>query len=271
MRDLVRLRLDLAYDGGPFAGFASQQEQTTVQGTLEAALQRILGQDVRVTCAGRTDRGVHALAQVVHLDVDGERGQAARALAHPDTLRRRVDREVGPAITIWSVRPVGPAFHARFSAVGRQYRYRLVDLPVADPVRRHDRWIVGTRLSVPAMRHGARWLLGEHDFATFCRRRGDRTTLRRLDEVAITRPDPGRIDLRFAGRAFCHQQVRAMVGCLVEVGQGLHDPAWIAELLAARDRSLAARVSPPQGLTLERVSYGRGWPAAPPPTVRHPG
>lgn len=266
--DRIRLRIDLAYDGGPFAGFARQRDQTTVQGTLEGALLRLLGQEREITCAGRTDRGVHALAQVIHLDVDASASHAARAIANLEAMRRRLDREVGPAITIWSVQGVSPAFHARFSAVGRQYRYRLVDLPLADPIRRHDRWLVGAELAVPQMRRGARWLLGEHDFATFCRKRQDRTTMRRIDDIAITRPSSGRIDLRFAGKAFCHQQVRAMVGCLVEVGQGLHEPAWIGELLAARDRALAARVSPPQGLTLERVSYGRRWPAAPPAAVR---
>jgi tRNA pseudouridine38-40 synthase len=265
---LIRLRIDLAYDGGPFAGFASQRDQITVQGTLEGALLRLLGQDVEVTCAGRTDRGVHAVAQVVHLDVDASASHAARAVRNLEAMRRRLDREVGPAITIWAVRSVNREFHARFSAVGRQYRYRLVDLPLADPIRRHDRWIVGAELAVPAMRQGARWLLGEHDFATFCRKRQDRTTMRRIDEIAITRPSPGRIDLRFAGKAFCHQQVRAMVGCLVEGGQGLHEPAWIGELLAAQDRALAARVSPPQGLTLERVRFGGRWPAAPPPVGR---
>jgi tRNA pseudouridine38-40 synthase len=266
--DPIRLRIDLAYDGGPFAGFARQRDQTTVQGTLEGALLRLLGQEREITCAGRTDRGVHALAQVVHLDVDASASHAARAIANLEAMRRRLDREVGPAITIWSVQPVSHAFHARFSAIGRQYRYRLVDLPLADPIRRHDRWLVGAELSVPQMRRGAQWLLGEHDFATFCRKRQDRTTMRRIDEIAITRPAAGRIDLRFAGKAFCHQQVRAMVGCLVEVGQGLHDPAWIGDLLAARDRALAARVSPPQGLTLERVRYGRRWPASPPAAVR---
>ncbi|MEX0868070.1 MAG: hypothetical protein WD011_00215, partial [Nitriliruptoraceae bacterium] len=117
----------------------------------------------------------------------------------------------------------------------------------------------------------ARVLLGEHDFAAFCRRAQGRTTRRRLDEVALRRPAPGHLDVRLRGPAFCHQQVRAIVGCLVEVGRGVRDAAWLADVLAAGDRSRAARVAPPHGLTLEAVSYGRRWPAAPPPDVRrHP-
>ena len=264
----ARLRIDLAYDGAPFAGFARQRDQTTVQGTLEGALHQLVGQPLRTTCAGRTDRGVHALAQVVHLDVDPEVSRGARALVDLGVLRHRLDHLVGHAITIWQVRHVGPAFDARFSATERGYRYRLVDAVAADPIRRNDRWQVETALAVPAMRAAATALVGEHDFAAFCRKAPGRTTVRRLREVAISRPAPGRVDVRLAGPAFCHQQVRAIVGCLVEVGAGQRDPAWVGEVLAARDRSVAARVAPPHGLTLERVAYGRRWPAAPPPFAR---
>jgi tRNA pseudouridine38-40 synthase len=259
-----RLRIDLAYDGAPFAGFARQPDLPTVQGTLEGALSSLLGQQVDTTCAGRTDRGVHALAQVVHLDVDASVSRAARAVADPAVLRTRLDRMVGDAITIWRVRAVGPGFDARFSATARGYRYRLVDGEVVAPLHRHDRWVVTSPLALRPMRTAAAALVGEHDFASFCRRAAGRTTVRRLDEVAITRPAAGRIDVRLAGTAFCHQQVRSIVGCLVEVGRGGRDPGWVAEVLAARDRSAAARVAPPHGLTLERVAYGRGWPAAPP-------
>jgi tRNA pseudouridine38-40 synthase len=261
----VRLRIDLAYDGQPFAGFARQRDQTTVQGTVETALERLLGQPAVTTGAGRTDRGVHALAQVVHLDLAPGVTRTARALGDLDALRARLDQLVGHAITVWSVRRVPTSFDARFSATSRGYRYRLVDAPAADPIRRGDRWHVGEPLDLAAMRAGAHHLLGEHDFASFCRRAPGRTTVRRLTDLALSRPGPGRIDVRLAGTAFCHQQVRSIVGCLVEVGRGRRPPAWIAEVLAARDRSAAARVAPPRGLTLERVTYGRGVPAAPPP------
>ncbi len=264
----TRLRIDLAYDGGPFAGFARQRDQVTVQGTLEGALGRVLGTAPATTGAGRTDRGVHALAQVVHLDVDADAGRASAALGDLDDLRDRLDRLVGPAITVWSVRRVGTGFHARFSAVGRGYRYRLVDAAVRAPLERHDRWQVGEPLDLAAMRAAASHLVGEHDFASFCRRAGRATTTRRLDEVALSRPRHGRIDIRFAGNAFCHQQVRSIAGSLVEVGRGRRGPDWLGEVLAARDRSAAGPVAPPHGLTLERVSYGRRWPAAPPPEAR---
>jgi len=267
----VRLRIDLAYDGGPWAGFARQPDRLTVQGTLEGALTRITGQPVASVCAGRTDRGVHAIAQVVHVDLDRAHARVVRATHDLDVLRFRLDRMVGDAITIWQVREVGDDFSARFSATHRGYRYRLVDGEVVDPIRRHDRWHVGEPLGVPAMRAGAKLLLGEHDYAAFCRNRQRKTTVRRLDEVTVTRPQPGTIHVRLAGPAFCHQMVRAIVGCLVEVGLGKESPGWVGEVLHAQDRALAARVAPAHGLTLERVGYGRRYPAAPPASGRRGG
>jgi len=264
----IRYRLDLAYDGAPFAGFARQRDQVTVQGEIEEAASRLLGQPIALTCAGRTDRGVHALGQVVHLDVDRSVPRAARAVADLQLLRARLDQQVGRAITIWQVRRVPARFDARFSATARRYRYRLVDAVMADPIHRHDRWQVEVPLQLSAMRAGARHLLGEHDFAAFCRRSPGRTSVRRLDRLTLSRPQPGRIDVVLDAPAFCHQQVRSIVGCLVEVGRHRRPPEWIGEVLAAGDRAAAARVAPPHGLTLEQVRYGRTWPASPPPAVR---
>ncbi len=260
----ARLRIDLAYDGAPFVGFARQRDQVTVQGRLEEACERLLGQPVSSVCAGRTDRGVHALAQVCHLDVDAEVARASRAVADLDGFARRLDRVVGDAITIWAVRRVPARFDARFSATARQYRYRLVDAARMDPLLRHDHVLVGGPLALREMQAGATLLIGEHDFASFCRKAAGGTTVRRVTEATVRRVGPHRIDVRVVGTAFCHQQVRSMVGCLLEVGRGTRPPEWIAEVLAARDRSAAARVAPAHGLVLERVSYGRAWPAAPP-------
>lgn len=273
----LRLRIDLAYDGTPFSGFARQPDRTTVQGTLEGALSRCLRQEVRTVCAGRTDRGVHAVAQVVHVDVDLSPPAAQRSLAdvlvadgrpgsgtRSEELRRRLTGLVGPTIAIWSVRVVSSDFDARFSATGRGYRYRIADGPTVAPLERFDRWHVRTPLSLPPMREAARHLLGEHDFASFCKRAPGRSTVRRLDEIAITRPAPGEVHLRLSGVAFCHNQVRAIVGCLAEVGQGEWEPSQVAVVLSALDRRQLARVAPAAGLTLERVVYGRRWPAAPP-------
>jgi tRNA pseudouridine38-40 synthase len=273
--DRLRLRIDLAYDGSPFAGFARQPDQVTVQGTLEGALSRCLGQPIDLTCAGRTDRGVHALAQVVHLDLDPSVPVAARSLADlaagasaSEELRRRVDAMIGPAITVWLVRRVPSTFHARFSATGRGYRYRLVDATVLAPLDRFDRWHVATPLRLAPMRAAAAHLVGEHDFAAFCRRVPGRSSVRRLDRIAVTRPAPGEVHIRLAGAAFCHNQVRAIVGCLVEVGRGRWEPDRVGEVLVSRDRQQLARVAPAQGLTLERVSFGRAGPTAPPADVR---
>jgi tRNA pseudouridine38-40 synthase len=251
---MTRLRIDVAYDGAPFAGFARQPDQTTVQGTLEGALTRVLGQPVRTTGAGRTDRGVHALAQVVHLDVDPAAGRAARALADLEVLRERLDHLVGPAVTVWSVRVVPETFDARFSATGRGYRYRLVDAAVADPIRRHDRWQVGEPLELPAMRRAAAPLVGEHDFASFCRPGGG-STVRRLDRLSV-RPAGEVLEIRARAESFLHQMVRSLVGTLVAVGEGRLEPGTMRAVLAARDRAAAGPVAPPDGLTLVSVHYG---------------
>lgn len=267
----LRLRIDLAYDGAPFAGFARQPDQTTVQGTLEGALRRCLDQDVATTCSGRTDRGVHALAQVVHLDVDPGPARAQRSLVDvldgttvADELRLRLDRLVGDAITVWRVSVVPGDFDARFSATERGYRYRLVDGATVSPLERFDRWHLGEPLRIGRMRTAARSLLGEHDFAAFCKRAPGRTTVRRLDEIAVSRPGPGQVHVRLRGPAFCHTQVRSIVGCLVEVGVGRWEPDQVRQVLVGRDRQQLARLAPPHGLTLERVRFGRRFAAAPP-------
>jgi len=278
----VRLRVDLAYDGSPYHGLARQPGLVTVQSCVEEALERILGVTVRTTASGRTDRGVHARAQVLHGDVSAA---ALEALAHPgpwaaggarraDAVARLVTAladELPASIRVHAVRPVPMSFDARFSAIARAYRFRLRDGidPRADVGTGRDEpdvWGISDRLDVPAMRRSSRALVGEHDFATFCRRAPGRTTVRRIDTLTLRRVGvaPGRIDIRIEGRAFCHQQVRAIVGCLVDVGRGRRPEGWIGAILAAGDRSLAAPVAPPHGLTLERVRFGRGIPASPP-------
>lgn len=267
----TRLRIDLAYDGGSYAGFARQPDQTTVQGVLEDALARVMGHDVDITCAGRTDRGVHALAQVVHVDVDpGGLGddRGVRALADLEVLRERIDRMAGAPISVTSITAVDETFHARFSATSRAYRYRLATHP-ADPRLRAVVWHVDGPLDLEAMSAALPGLLGEHDFAAFCRKAPGRPTTRRLlgvdvhahgdgDQSGLT--DEVRVDLR--GTAFCHQMVRAIVGSLMEVGQGRQCADWLREVLDARDRSLAGPVAPPHGLTLMEVRYDPPWPSA---------
>jgi tRNA pseudouridine38-40 synthase len=264
---MARLRLDLRYDGGPYRGLARQPGLTTVQGTVEEALERALGVSARTTASGRTDRGVHADAQVLHADVPD-----AAVPGDLAALARRLDHALPTSITVEAVRRVPDTFDARFSAIGRAYRYRLrdgVDPRVEgrdDALDARDVWGVTGLLDVPAMRRASRALLGEHDFAAFCRRAPGRTTTRRIDHLTFRRlgPGPGRVDIRLRGPAFCHQQVRSIVGCLVDVGRGKRPERWIEDVLVSRDRSLASPVAPPHGLTLERVHFGPGVPASPP-------
>lgn len=211
---------------------------------------------------------MHATAQVVHLDVDPTAAATARALLDLDDLRQRVDRLVGAAIVIWGFTRVPTDFDARFSATERRYRYRIAEAPVIHPLQRFDVWHLGQPLQLQPMRAAARHLTGEHDFASLCRAVEGRSTVRRVDRIAISRRDDRVVHLQVCGPAFCHQQVRSTVGLLVEVGLLRRPPDWVGEVLATRERSRAARVAPPQGLTLEGVSYGRRFPAAPPPHVR---
>lgn len=253
---LVRLRVDLAYDGSGYHGFARQADLRTVQGVLEAALSRLAGgQPVMTTAAGRTDAGVHAVAQTVHCDVPGDSRLASDLAA----ARASLDALCGPDITVWRVRRVPATFDARFSATGRRYRYRLCDAAAMNPLWRHDTWHLGVpRLDVPGMQAAARHLVGEHDFSSFCRRAGQQHLVRRIDRIDVRRRAAGLVVLGVDGRAFCHQMVRSVTGCLVPVGQGRRPPDWVAGVLAARDRHAVGRVAPPHGLTLVGVSYGSG-------------
>ena len=249
---LVRIRIDLAYDGARFAGFARQPDQRTVQGVLEGALSRVCRATISTVGAGRTDRGVHATAQVVHADVPAD----AACLGDLPRLRRALDRLVGEDLTIWRVRRVPQTFDARFSAVERRYRYRLCDAEAVDPLERHRTWHVGPpRLEVARMEEAGRHLLGEHDFSSFCRRSGDRHLVRRVDVVTVRRQRADLVVIAVEGPGFCHQMVRSITGALVAVGQGRRPADWVAEVLAARDRQAAGRVAPPHGLTLTGVSY----------------
>lgn len=250
----VRVRVDLAYDGSDFHGFARQADQRTVQGLLEDVLTRLCGVEVATTVAGRTDAGVHAVAQTVHCDVPS----GIRFLDDLDGARRSLDAMCGPEVAVWRVRRVPATFDARFSATQRRYRYRICDAAAMNPLWRRDTWhLGGPPLDVAAMQAGARHLVGEHDFASFCRRAGDQHLVRRIDRVRVRRPRAGLVTLAVDGKAFCHQMVRSVTGCLVPVGQGQRPPGWVADVLAARDRQAIGRVAPPHGLTLVGVSYSR--------------
>jgi tRNA pseudouridine38-40 synthase len=248
----VRIRIDLAYDGGGFAGFARQPGQRTVQGILEDALAKLAGTPAETTVAGRTDRGVHAIAQTVHCDLPAD----ARLLRDLDRARAALDAICGPEVGIWRVRRVPSTFDARFSAIQRRYRYQICDAAAMNPLWRHHTWHLGPPpLDVVAMEAAGHHLLGEHDFSSFCRQRDEETLVRRIDRLTVRRERAGLVGVAIAGKAFCHQMVRSVTGCLVAVGRGKHPPDWAADVLAARDRQAVGQVAPPHGLTLSGVTY----------------
>ncbi|MGW3569980.1 tRNA pseudouridine(38-40) synthase TruA [Streptomyces sp. NPDC000941] len=252
----VRVRLNLSYDGTDFSGWAKQRGRDTVrtvQGELESALQVVMRmQDpVDLTVAGRTDAGVHARGQVAHVDLP----EPVWA-EHREKLLRRLAGRLPHDIRVWSVAEAPPGFNARFSAVWRRYAYRVVDHPGGvDPLLRgHVLWH-DWPLDVDAMNEAAQKLLGEHDFAAYCKKRDGATTIRTLQRLSWERGPDGIITATVRADAFCHNMVRALVGALLFVGDG-HRPAdWPAKVLAAGVRDSAVHVVRPHGLTLEEVGY----------------
>jgi tRNA pseudouridine38-40 synthase len=249
----VRLRLDLGYDGTAFSGWAAQPGLRTVQGEVESALATVLRlPGVRVTCAGRTDAGVHARGQVGHVDVPAEAYAAQRDDA---VLARRLAGVLPADIGVRAVRRAPDGFDARFSPLWRRYAYRVSDDPLgADPLRRHD--VVSHRrpVDVGAMQAAAAGLVGQHDFAAFCRPREGATTVRTLLDLRWERVG----DLVVAtvvADAFCHSMVRALVGASLAVGEGRREVAWPTRVLAGRRRVPDVTVAPAHGLTLEEVRY----------------
>lgn len=256
----MRLRIDLAYDGTEFHGWAVQPALRTVQGELEAALTTILRTPVAVTCAGRTDTGVHARGQVVHLDTTPEVLEAAagRSGMGAESLVRRLNGVLAADVHVTLVSEAPEGFDARFSALWRRYAYRLADAPaVVDPLTRRHVVTWGRPLDLDAMNDAATRLVGEHDFAAFYKKREGATTIRRLLDLSWQRDHHGVLVATVRADAFCHNMVRALMGCMVAVGEGRHDAEWAASVLAGQVRVPQVAVLPPHGLTLEEVAYPR--------------
>ena len=257
----LRLRIDLAYDGTAFSGWAAQPGRRTVEGELCAALTTVLRapEPVRLTVAGRTDAGVHARGQVVHADVDPQAWASLPGRSDRPPERAAVTRLAGvlPAdIVVRAVRPAPPGFDARFAATSRRYLYRLCDRPAAlDPLRRFDTVVVKEPLDERAMHEAAQRLLGLQDFAAFCKRREGATTVRTLLNYSWHRLDDGVLAATVVADAFCHSMVRSLVGAVLPVGQGRRPVGWPAQVLAAGVRDAAVAVMPPHGLSLEEVTY----------------
>ncbi|WP_245852655.1 tRNA pseudouridine(38-40) synthase TruA [Blastococcus aggregatus] len=240
----------MSYDGTALHGWARQPDQRTVQGDLEEALGTVLRTPVQLTVAGRTDAGVHATGQVAHCDVPRALWDRQR-----DRLVRRLRGILPPDIAVPSVVEAHPDFDARFAALGRHYVYRLTDADWGPPpLRRSDTVAWGRALDTDAMAVAAALLLGEHDFAAYCRRREGATTIRALLALQVVRTGE-LVTISASADAFCHSMVRSLVGALTAVGEGRRTPDWPATLLARDERASEVPVAPAGGLTLVRVDY----------------
>jgi tRNA pseudouridine38-40 synthase len=245
---MPRYCITVEYDGGPFAGWQRQQNGPSVQASLERAVLQLSAERVTVTGAGRTDAGVHALAQVAHFDLE-KTFEAAR-------LQDALNYHLRPdPITVVEARIAAADFHARFSATGRTYLYRILNRRAAPALQRGRVWHVARRLDPDRMQAGARCLVGQHDFTTFraaeCQAR---SPVKTLDDLSVRSAD-NELHIIARARSFLHHQIRSIAGTLKLVGEGKWRPEEVAEALTARDRSRCGPVAPPQGLYLVGVDY----------------
>lgn len=252
--DTTRVRLLVAYAGAGFHGFWPNEGVTTVGGTLAAAIEKVLGHAIEMTCAGRTDSGVHAWGQVVTFDASAERLDL-------DRLCQSVNKLCGPRIVVREAEEAPADFDARGSAVARTYRYTVLNRAVPDPFLHATTWHVTTPLDLRALRLACDPLIGEHDFSSFCRRP---RVAEGAEPVSLTRrvtdahwDDLGDGLLRFeiTANAFCHQMVRSLVGTLVDAGRGRTRAGEVLGIIRAKDRQAASSPAPPQGLCLWSVDY----------------
>jgi tRNA pseudouridine38-40 synthase len=240
------LRLDLAYDGSGFRGFARQPRIRTVEGLLVDALERILRRRPRLSVAGRTDAGVHAEGQVVSFEADDDPGRVQRAL----------NGILAPEVVVRRARRAPEGFDARRSATAREYRYRIRTEGLPDPFTARYEWHRPGQYRLGDMRMAAGLLEGEHDFRSFCRAPADGSpTIRRLERLTVRR-EGDFVFVRALANSFLHQMVRSLVGTLVAVGEERMDPGIMPDVLEARSRAAAGPIAPPDGLVLVRVHYG---------------
>lgn len=250
----MRIRLTVAYDGSGFHGFAANEGVRTVAGDLADAIRRVLRLDepVALSCAGRTDKGVHAVGQVVSFDV--AEGTDLGELA------RRVNRIVGPQVAVRDPAVVPDTFDARFSAISRTYHYVVWNRPEPDPFRAGRAWHVAAPLDLAALLLACDPFIGEHDFSAFCRAatRADGTPAplrRRVLTAGWAAGEPGELVFTIAASSFCHQMVRSIVGTMVEVGLGRRSAGELMGVIASGDRANAGRLAPSEGLYLAEVDY----------------
>ncbi len=251
---MARFLLRLSYHGGPFRGFAANNDVRTVAGELDSALTQILQHRVVITCAGRTDAGVHALDQAVTFDTPN--------VISPNSLRASINGLCKPHIIVHAAARVDDRFDARHSCTGRSYLYRVLNRRIADPFRDELTWRVHGQLDLDAMHTAGAVLIGRHDFSSFCRaqyvvRPEGRMLKPRVRDLRSIHWDRvgDEVQLSIEASSFCQQMVRSIVGLSVDVGLGRIATTDVAGLLAAQDRRVIPRVAPPQGLFLRRVDY----------------
>lgn len=245
------IRLMLAYDGTGFRGWAQQRDPSirTIEGLVSAHLERVLQEPVKLSVAGRTDAGVHARGQVASF--------TTASSVRPEQLQRALNGVLAPELVLIDATYAPGGFDARFSAKAREYVYRIHEAALPDPFTARFVWHRPGDLRLGPMREAARLLVGEHDFASFCRPPGgDRSTVRDLRRLTVGRQGD-ELSIRAVANAFLHRMVRSLMGTLVAVGDGVLEAAAMPEILDARDREAAGRPAPARGLTLERISYPR--------------
>jgi tRNA pseudouridine38-40 synthase len=245
---MPRYRLLIEYDGRPYHGFQLQLAQPSVQGSLERALTAFCGEIVRVIAAGRTDTGVHALGQVIHVDITKD--------WPPEVVRDALNAHLVPEpIAVLDARVAAPDFHARFSATGRRYIYRILNRHSPPALDRGRVWHVKRPIAADAMHAAAQVLVGQHDFTTFrdmaCQAK---SPVKTMDAARVWREGEA-VLLEFAARSFLHRQVRSMTGSLIEVGLGRWSEEDLQAALEAKDRKACGPVAPPDGLYLTEVRY----------------
>jgi tRNA pseudouridine38-40 synthase len=248
-----RLRIDIAYDGTAFFGWATQPDQRTIQDLVEEAVARISRGDVESVVAGRTDAGVHATGQVIHIDLPD--AVFADGLTYRD-LRYKLNRILDEDVRIMEISDAPEGFHARFSALRRIYTYKILDNnEVIAPLSRYDVAPWYRLLDVDLMNKASALVLGHHDFAAFCKFKEGGTTIRTLEKYQWHRDSEGLLIAEVVADAFCYSMVRNLVGAAVCVADGRKDPSWMAELLANKERVSDSLVFPARGLSLTRVEY----------------
>ena len=248
----MRVQATVAYDGGPFHGFAPNEGVRTVGGDLAQALSKCLRQPVELTCAGRTDTGVHARGQVVSF--------AAPDDVYLPAVRTAVNRMLAPAIAVRNMKAAPKGFDARFDAISRTYHYTVLNQEVPDPFLAATAWHYPHPLDVEAMNAATAAIMGEHDFSSFCRRQHtvegiEKTRVRIVRRAIWSAVDDGLLRFEIEASSFCHQMVRSITGALVDIGAQRRMPEAMAVILAAKDRAEAPNLAPPHGLCLWSVAY----------------